>query len=290
MVQVIGCSHGLHVAKSIAKYLKAGYGRLKTRAFPDGELDVRLPHDVKGKDIVLVQSFYGAISDCILEVIFAASTAKELGAKKITLIAPYFPYHRQDKRFHPAQTVSIEVIGKLMDRYLDGIIIMDPHLHRKDSLSQIFRIPSRKLTANGAIAKFIQKNVKNSVIIGPDWESYKWAQKIGEQIGAEYHILHKKRYSSRKVRIFFRKGVELKGRKVVIVDDIISSGHTILETIKELRAIGIRDISVICVHGLFAEGSLKKIQKTGAKVFSCNTIPNAVSKIDVSLVLAKSLS
>jgi ribose-phosphate pyrophosphokinase len=91
------------------------------------------------------------------------------------------------------------------------------------------------------------------------------------------------------VRIYFRKGVELRGRKVVVVDDIISSGHTILETVKQLRSIGITDITVICVHGLFVEGALQKIQKTGAKVISCNTIPNAVSKIDVSAVLAQGL-
>ncbi len=290
MPLIIGCSHGVHVAKKVANLLGQPYSELLTRVFPDGELYVKLQKEVRGKEVVLVQSFYGSINDCLTEALFAAHTARELGAKKITLLAPYFPYLRQDKRFHFGETISIDVVGKLIDFTFDRIIIMDPHLHRRSSLTEIFKIKASKLTANCAIASFIKENIKNAVIVGPDWESYKWAQKIGEEIGCEYHILHKKRWSSRKVKIYFRKGVELKGKKVIIVDDIISSGHTILETIRQLKSIGIRDITVICVHGIFAEGSLGKIQRSGAKVYSCNTIPSLVGKVDVSLVLAEGLS
>jgi ribose-phosphate pyrophosphokinase len=162
---IIACSRGVHLAKSVANALGEPYSELNTRLFPDGELNVKLPKDVKGKDIILVQSFYGAISDALIEVIFAASTAAELGARSITLLAPYFPYHRQDKRFHAGEAVSIDVIGPLMDRYLDRIVIMDPHLHRRSSLKEIFSIKATNLTANDAIADFIQKNLKGAVII-----------------------------------------------------------------------------------------------------------------------------
>ncbi len=283
---IIACSHGLHVAKRMAAILKEEYSELKTRKFPDGELYVKLQDDVRGKEVTFVQSFYGEISDCIMEVLFAAHTARELDAKSITLVAPHFPYHRQDKRFHSGETVSILAMGKLISAYVDKIVIMDPHLHRIAGLSQIFSTKAIKVTANDAIGDYIKKNIKKAVIIGPDWESYKWAEKIGERIGYEYHILHKKRWSAHKVRVFFKKGVHLEGKKVVIVDDIISSGHTILETIKSLKAMGITRITVICVHGIFAEGSLRALQKTGAKIISCNTIPNSVSKIDVSKALA----
>jgi ribose-phosphate pyrophosphokinase len=283
---LIACSHGVHIARNIAKALREEYSEVKFRKFPDGELYVKLQKDVKGKNVFLVQSFYGDISDCIMEVLFAANTAKKLGAKKVTLIAPHFPYHRQDKSFHFGESVSIHSMGRLMDQTVDEIVIMDPHLHRIDSLSKIFKIKAIKVTANDTIAQYIKKNIKSAAIIGPDWESFKWAEYIGKKIGCEYHILHKKRWSSHKVKIYFRKGVELTGKKVVIIDDIISSGHTILETIKALKGIGIKDITVICVHGIFAEGSLKVLQKTGAKILSCSTIPSAASKIDVSKALA----
>ncbi|MBS3111093.1 ribose-phosphate diphosphokinase [Candidatus Woesearchaeota archaeon] len=290
MPLIIGCSHGAHLAPKVARLLKQPYSGMRTRIFPDGELYAKFQATVKGKDIILVQSFYGSINDCLMEVIFAAHTARELGAKKITLLAPYFPYLRQDKRFHAGETVSVEAVARLMDGALDGIIIMDPHLHRKDSLSEIFSIKAKKLTANDAIAGFIRKRVHNPAIVGPDWESYKWAQKIGEQIGCEYHILHKKRWSSHQVRIYLKKGVDLRRKSVVIVDDIISSGQTMLETIRQLKASGITDITVICVHGIFAENALERIKKAGAKVYSCNTIPNPAEKIDVSAILAEALS
>src|SRR3989344_3492388 len=156
MPLIIGCSHGLHLARKVAQILRQPYSELRTRIFPDGELYAKLQASVKGKDIVLVQSFYGPINDCLMEVIFAAHTARELGATKVALLAPYFPYHRQDKRFHTGETVSIEAVAQLMDRYLDEILIMDPHLHRKSALSRIFSTKTRKLTANGAIAGFIK--------------------------------------------------------------------------------------------------------------------------------------
>ena len=287
---IVGCSHGLHVGQKMARYLKQEYSELLTRRFPDGELYVKFQKDVQGKEVILVQSFYGEISDCIVEVIFAAHTARELGAKKVTLVAPHFPYHRQDKRFHAGETISVHAMGKLMDKYVDHIVIMDPHLHRISGLSQIFSTKATKVTANNAIAHYIKKNIKKAAIIGPDWESYKWAEKIGESIGYEYHILHKKRWSANKVKVFFRKGVVLSGKKVVIVDDIISSGHTILETIGALKDLGIKNITVICVHGIFANDALKRLQKSGAKIVSCNTIPNKVALIDIAKPLADALA
>jgi ribose-phosphate pyrophosphokinase len=286
---LIACSHGKQLAKKMASLLKENYSELKTRKFPDGELYVKLQHEVEGKNVTLVQSFHGEVNDCIMEVLFAAYTARELGAKKIILVAPYFPYFRQDKRFHSGESISIDAMGKLMDKYLDEIVVMDPHLHRKHGLTEVFSIPSKKVTANEVIGDYIKRTIGKAVIIGPDWESYKWAEKIGERIGYEYHILHKKRWSSRKVKVFFRKGVVLKGKKVVIVDDIISSGHTVMETIRSLKAMGIANIVVICVHGIFAENALQRLQRTGARIISCNTIPSSVSKIDVSKPLADAL-
>src|SRR3989338_566527 len=120
----------------------------------------------------------------------------------------------------------------------------------------------------------------NPVIIGPDEESYKWAQTTAEQIGCEYAILRKKRFSARHVRVTLNKEIDVSSKTIVIVDDIISTGHTILETIKNLKKIGAEKIICICVHGIFIEGAFEKILSTGAEVVSCNTIPNNASKID----------
>ena len=283
---IVGCSHGKHVSYRIAKKLKQKHSYLITGKFPDGELYIRLDAGVKNKTVVLIQSFYGNISDCIVEAVFASRTARELGAKKIVLLAPYFPYLRQDKRFHSGEAVSQKIMAGMIDKYFDAVYVMDPHLHRKNKLENIFKIRAKKLTANPLIADYIKKNIKNPVIIGPDEESYKWARAVAEMLGVESRILQKKRYSSYHVKVQLNKKIDLKGKNAVIVDDIISTGHTILETANILKKLGAKKVYCICVHGFLVDDALKKLNKAGIKVVSTNTIPSKMSKIDVSGMIA----
>jgi len=289
-MKIIACSNGLHLAKNVAKKLKKPYSELEVKHFPDNELKVAIKTDVKKKKVILVQSFHGDINDQLVEALFAAYTAKDLGAKSITLVASYFPYLRQDKRFKPGESVSIEIVGKLIDRVFDEIAIIDPHLHREKTLGHIFKIKAHRLTANPLIAAYIKKHIKNAVIIGPDWESYKWAEKTADIIGCESAIMEKKRYSARKVEVKLNKKIDLGKRNVVIVDDIISTGHTLLESAKLLRKIGAKKIAAICVHAVFVEKAYEKLKKAKVDVVSCNTIPHKSNKIDVSDLVVNALS
>ncbi|MBI2659358.1 ribose-phosphate diphosphokinase [Candidatus Woesearchaeota archaeon] len=286
---IVSCSHGKHLGPLIAKKSNIRHSNLHVDKFPDNELRVRFDTNLKNKNAVLVQSFYENISDCIIEAILAAKTAEELGAKKIILAAPYFPYMRQDKRFHKGEAVSQVIITGLIDKYFNAVHLMDPHLHRKNKLENIFKIKPKKLTANNLIAGYIRKHVKNPVIIGPDEESYKWAKNVAEIINSESIILNKKRYSSYHVKIKLNKKISLKNKNAVIVDDIISTGHTILETAKILKKLGAKKIYCICVHGIFVSNALSKLKKAKINVISTNTIPNKAAKIDVSGVIAGSL-
>lgn len=287
---IISCSHGRHLGKKIARKLKAKHSGLIVSKFPDNELLIRFSTNLKNKDVIFVQSFYSDINYCIIEMILAAKTAKEIGARKISLAAPYFPYLRQDKRFHKGESVSQGIIAGMFDKYFNSVYIMDPHLHRKNSLKEIFKIKSIKLSANSLIAEYIKKNIKNPVLIGPDSESYKWARNVAEKIGVESRILTKKRFSSYHVEVKLNKKIDLKNKNVVIVDDIVSTGHTIIETAKLLRKLGAKSIYCICVHGIFVNDALKKLRKNKIKITSTNTIPNPVGKIDVSGIIAQNLN
>ena len=287
---IVSCSHGRHLGHSIAKKLNTKHSELFVEKFPDDELLIRFKIGLKDQIVVLVQSFYKNISDCIVEVVLAAQTARELEAKKIILVAPYFPYLRQDKRFHKGEAVSQGIIAELIGEYIDSIYIVDPHLHRRFSLDQIFKIPSKKITANALIAEYIEKHLKNPVIMGPDEESYRWAKNVAEMIGAESRILKKKRYSSYHVKVKLNKKIDLGNKEVVIVDDIVSTGHTIIEATKLLRKLGAKTIYCICIHGIFVDDALKKLKKEKIKVISTNTIPNPVDKIDVSGLIADKLN
>tara|TARA_Y100000310_G_scaffold345846_1_gene471131 strand:+ start:25177 stop:26052 length:876 start_codon:yes stop_codon:yes gene_type:complete len=278
---IISCSGGSHIGPKIARKLKAKHSKLFVEKFPDGELYLKYNVNLKKKKVVLVQSFYGNIQDQLMEVIFAAETAKDLGAKKVILVAPFFPYFRQDKRFHSGECISIKVIADIVDRSFDGVIVVDPHLHRQRDLHHVFAIKSKRLSANNKISEYIKKNIKDPILVGPDVESYKWAKKVGDKIGVESYIYKKKRYSSHHVKVKLNKKIDLKGRNVVIVDDMISTGHTMLETVYNLKRLKPKSISCICVHGIFI-GKIIGLLKKEVNVVSSNTIYSKQSKIDVS--------
>jgi len=180
-------------------------------------------------------------------------------------------------------------MGRLMSRYFDKVFIIDPHLHREAKLSDLFSIKAEKLTANPFIADYIQKNIKKPLIVGPDWESYKWARKVAEKIKCEYVILQKKRYTGRKVKVTLNKNVNVNNKNIVFVDDIISTGNTILESVKNLRKLGAKKFNCVAVHGILVENALEKLRKANIKVVTTNTIPNKVSKIDISGLIARAL-
>lgn len=285
---VIGCSKSGKLAKAVAKEIKDSYSDLEVKHFPDGEIYVKFPVSLKGKKVILVQSLHEP-NESLLELLFAAHTAKDLGAEKVILVIPYLAYMRQDKMFNPGECVSSKVVAKLLN-VADELITVDPHLHRYKNLNELFGIKAKRLTANKLIADYIKKHYKKTFIVGPDVESYQWAEDIAKRIGLHATVMTKKRLGSRKVVVKMKKDVDVKTRDVVIVDDIISSGYTMIETVKQIKRLNPKNIYCICVHGIFAENALAKLKKAGAKeVISTNTIQTKTSKIDVAVLIADAL-
>ncbi|MEK6901761.1 MAG: ribose-phosphate diphosphokinase, partial [Nanoarchaeota archaeon] len=203
------CGNSEKIAQRMAKKLNARYSPLTLKSFPDGDLYLRYNTSLKGQTVVLVQSFQPHPDMSLFDVLFAAETAKDLGAKKVILAAPYIAFMRQDKRFHPGEAISSRIMAKLLNRSIDKLITIDTHLHRYHSLKDIFRIPAVNLTADSLIARYIKRHWSNAVIIGPDWESYQWAEDIAKQVGAEVTVLQKTRFSSRHVAVKVIKPVSL---------------------------------------------------------------------------------
>ncbi len=285
---IIGCSNSKQLAKSIAKKLKAEYSELTVKHFPDQELYIKFETNLKNKEVILVQTLFPA-NEAILEVILAGQTARELGAKKLTLVAPYLAYIRQDKRFSSGEAVSSKIIGKLLD-FFDKVITIDPHLHRFKSLKEVFHTNTKKLTANELIKEYISKNYKSPVIIGPDEESFQWAEEIAKEIGANAAILKKKRFSPTKVKVIIKSPIDLKNKDIIIIDDILSTGHTIEEAIIDIKSQKPKSINVIAIHGIFADKKIyQKIRSECKTVITTNTIETIHSKIDVSGLIADSL-
>jgi len=286
---IVSSQYSEDLAKSIAKNTKSKYSKLTVDHFPDGDIYLKFNANVKGKTVVIVKSFQPLPNWALYSTIFIAETAKDLGAKKVILVAPYLAFMRQDKRFHQGEAISSRVMAKMLNNSIDKLITMDPHLHRYHSLKDIFKISTKRLTANNLIADYVKKKIKNSVIIGPDWESYQWAEAIAKECKVECTVLEKTRFSSRHVHVKMKKKIDIKNKNVVIVDDIISTGHTIMEAAKKAKKLGAKSITAMGVHGLLIEDAVKKMKTLGIKVVTTNTIKHKTNKIDVSRLIAKEL-
>jgi len=272
------------IAKNVAKKLKAQHEEIQVKQFPDGESCIRIEQNPQNKNFLIIQSFAKESNKKIIETILAAETAREHRAKKIILVATYLPYMRQDKQFNSYESVSAKTIVKLLSNYFDKIIAIDPHLHRIHSLKEISK-NAKEITANNLISEYIKNNFSSDFqIVGPDKESFQWAKTIAKLSGKEAIILSKKRLSSTNVKI---ESTNL-DKNLIIIDDIISTGNTILETIKIAKKQGAKKIIVIGVHALLLGNTASLITKH-AELITTNTVPNKFAKIDVSSLIASAI-
>lgn len=277
-----------HMAEKLAMLCGSELGAIETRDFPDGETYLRFRSDVAGRSIVLVCTL-ARPNEKILPLIFAAETARELGARKVGLVAPYLCYMRQDRRFQTGEAVTSRPFATLISRACDWLVTIDPHLHRYKALSEIYAIPARALHAGAAIADWIRNNTEDPFLIGPDEESKQWVSEVACDCGANYAVLHKQRLGDRDVRIAPDHLDRIGGARPVLIDDIISSGETMLEAVRAVKPYTRRAPIAIGVHGLFADGSDKAIEKEGATLVTSDTVPHASNRIDIAGLLAPAI-
>lgn len=226
----------------------------------------------------------------ILPLLFAAETAKELGAEKIGLIAPYLAYMRQDKQFYPGEGVTSKYFATMISQYFDWMITIDPHLHRRRSLSEIYSIPTYVLHATAPIAKWIKANVPDPVIIGPDMESEQWVTEVAKGVQAPFMILEKKRKGDHEVEISMPNMDKYRTRIPILIDDIISTAKTMIEAVKHLKNLKMKPPICIAVHAVFSEEAYSDLLNTGVEtVVSCNTIKHPSNRIDVADLIGQCL-
>jgi ribose-phosphate pyrophosphokinase len=263
-------------------------GQMELRAFPDGETYLRFLTDLSTRAVILICTLDHP-NEKILPLLFAAATARELGATKVGLVAPYLAYMRQDRRFHAGEAVTSREVAQLLSRAFDWLVTVDPHLHRYGSLAKIYRIPTRVVHAAALMSQWINANVSNPLIIGPDSESAQWVSVVATEAGAPFAVLQKVRLGDREVKISVEGLPDLAGRTPVLVDDIISSGRTMIEAVRLLKKRGGAAPICIAVHGLFADHSNLLLEQMGARVVTSNSIHHVTNGMDVGKLLAHSV-
>ncbi len=273
------------LANSFSSKLNGEIANYEVRNFPDGETYLRILSDCLNRDVIILANIHQP--NCkLLPLVFLCEALKEMGCNSITLIAPYLPYMRQDIQFHPGEAVTSRFFAKLLSQYIDHLITIDPHLHRYHSLSQIYTCKTTVLQANPVIAEWIKNNVATPFIVGPDSESEQWAANVANMIACPFLILEKQRFGDKEVRVSAGCTEEFKGLTPVLIDDIISTGRTMIKTADWLANAGFCPPVCIGVHALFSEDALTVMQQAKIeKVLTCTTISHESNQIDISNLL-----
>ncbi len=274
--------------RDLADKLGAEAGVMETRQFPDGESFVRIVSDVAGRNVFLVCSLAKPDAQ-FLRLVFSARMLRELGASHITLVAPYLAYMRQDKRFHSGEAVTSIYFADLLSREVDRLITVDPHLHRHKALSEIFTIPAVSLHSAPLLADWIAANVERPLIIGPDAESEQWVSEVASRAGAPCVVLRKERYGDRDVEIVLPNLGQLVDRKSVLIDDIASSGRTLIETARGLAKQAFQPPVCVVVHALFTDDAFSELLSIAERVVSTDAVTHPSNGIPLASFLADAL-
>ena len=290
---IIGGSSSEKLANNVASELGLTPGKVEIKRFPDGEKYLRVLSDVKDQHVAVIQSMHHTPDDFLFEYLLLVDALKDLGAKKVTGFIPYFAYARQDERFKPGEALSFKTVSKLIETVgTDEIFTIDMHQHRVLKSSDVFRIPSHNLSAMPLLADYVQNEgrLQNPLVIGPDAEAEQWAKLASETLGTDYDVFTKKRFAADRVEIKPR-AANAKGRDILIVDDIVSTGGTIIEAARILHSQGANQIEVACTHPILATDALNRIKGAGVlNVIGTDTVPGAISYVSVAPLIAEQIN
>ena len=256
------------------------------RQFPDGELYVRMPRERLDGTVAIVGNLS---NDNFLRIAFLAGTARDLGAREVGLVAPYLAYMRQDSVFHPGEGVTQRYFARLVSSCVDWMVTVDPHLHRVHTLEGIYSIPTTIARAAPAIARWIASEVDRPVLVGPDAESRQWVAAVAEHCGAPFVILEKTRRGDRDVSVS-APDYAWNGHTPVVIDDIVSTGRTMVEATRMVRAAGAAPPMCVAIHAVFADAVQDTLVEAGARgIVTCDTIPHASNRICVADPIAEAV-
>lgn len=278
----------LSQAQRLAACLGVPLAEVALHHFPDGESLIRLPPSLPAH-LIICRSL-NQPNDKLIELLLCATTARELGGRRLTLVAPYLSYMRQDIANQPGEAVSQRIIGKLLAELFDDVLTVDPHLHRISSLTQAIPIKNAvSLTAAHEIELFLKEKLKHALLLGPDSESKQWVGAIADNIGFDYAIADKNRLGDKQVEMSLPDR-DFSKQAVVIIDDMASTGRTLAKAAGLLQAAGCKDIYAVVTHALFCGDAYAHILKAGVKnIWTTDSIDHPSSCIRLDALLADAI-
>ena len=285
---VLGFPEYLHQAQRLAAALNVQLQQVYLHRFPDGESLLRLATDLP-EHIVICRSL-NQPNDKLVELLLCAKTARQQGVKRITLVAPYLCYMRQDIANQPGEAVSQRIVGQMLAELFDDVITVDPHLHRISRLNQAIPIDNAiSLTATEEIAQFLQQKFDHAVLLGPDSESEQWVAAIAKKIGFDYSVAEKIRLGDTQVEMSLADD-DFQHKKVIVIDDMASTGRTLARATTLLLAAGAAEVYAAITHPLFCDDAEAHIMHSGVqKIWSTDSITHPSACIHLDKLLAQAV-
>ena len=302
---VVSGSSGRDVATSLAPLMGMQYIELESRRFPDGEGYVRVPSDaidaVRSEPVVLVSNTYpdsGIVNTVLLLEAIAEVRRGNLSNLKgeepqnmddvgsgVYLAIPYYGYSRQDKRFSKGEAVSARVIADILARGCDGIAILDLH---EPAVLKDMEVPIEFVSSMPEIAELLQTEISPDFVLSPDKGAIARATEVAGLIGCDFSYLEKTRIDAHTIE-HTPKDLDVDGKVVAIVDDMISTGGTICRASDALRRQGATEVHAACTHGLFTGGAILRLSNHVDGVHSTDSLPNPRAVVSAAPALARGL-
>ena len=279
----------LGVARRAAEASALRLAVVERHRFPDGEWRLRLPPALPPR-VVVWRSLHQP-NEKLVELLLLAETARQLGARHLSLVAPYLAYMRQDIAFHPGEAVSQRIVGRFLAGLFDALITVDPHLHRVATLHEAVPLADA-IVLSGAplLGAWVASQRQDVLLLGPDEESLQWVSSAVQAHGWPHAVCRKLRHGDRHVEIALPE-LSVAGRAVVLMDDVASSGQTLIEATRLLLAAGARSVDVAVTHALFAGDALQRLQAAGVgQVWSTDCIAHPSNAVSVVGAVAEALA
>ena len=256
--------------------------------FPDGEIRVTVG---SAAPTSIIHASLDRPNDKLIAMLFAAEALRRGGANRLVLVAPYLCYMRQDAAFHAGEAISQRAIGRLLAATFDRVIAVDAHLHRTSDLKTVFPgIAADNLSAMPAIADALAGIDPVTVVAGPDAESRPWVKELATRLGLGHTVGRKTRRGDRSVEIDFAGQTVVAGRPVLLVDDIVSSGGTLIACARALKQSGATTIDAVITHALFPPGMVEEFARAGIRsIRSTSSVAHPTNAIPLDAVLAAAL-
>ncbi len=272
-------------ATRLAKILDIPIMMVDVHQFPDHESRITLPEKLP-EHLILCRSL-DSPNDKLIELILTIETARTMGVRDVTLIAPYLCYMRQDMAFHSGEAISQKIIGELLAHHIDRLITVDPHLHRVKKLEQAVPVKmALTLHATSPIAEFLSDNLSNPLLLGPDNESRQWVKAIAKHRNLDYAVATKKRLNDREVCINL-PDYPFKGREIVLVDDVASTGRTLEMAALALSKSKPKGIYVVVTHALISTDDCSRLYQAGiSNIWSTDSVIHPSNRIELAALLS----